>query len=236
MNRPIIGVSSNYRPHEGENGNFCLDRSYTDAIYKAGGFPQIIPILPKEEVNILLEMYDGILFTGGGGLLPEIEEMDVLPDLEKQNPDRYKFEANLIESALDKNMPMLGICRGHQMINDVCGGTVENLTTNKHRQQKPNTEGSHHIEIKRESNLFTAVNSETGFVNSLHSQVINQVGTGLKVNCYSDDGFIEGIESSRGDQFIMGVQFHPEFMIKEQSMLNIYVQFIKAAQSFKQIK
>lgn len=236
MDRPIIGVSCNLRPDEGENGNFNLDRSYTDAVYKAGGLPQIIPILPQEAISTLITMYDGILFSGGGGLLPEIKKMKTLPGLKEQNPMRYVFEYKLIEAALQSDIPILGICRGHQMINDVKGGTVVNLDTKKHRQKNPSEEASHIVKVETGTKLHDAILREEVPVNSFHSQVIDQSGEGLKVTAYSDDGFIEGIESANGDQFVVGVQFHPEFMTGEKEMLSIYTQFVNAAQTFKLAK
>src|SRR5690625_6593826 len=85
--KPIIGVSCNFRPHEDEKGSFILDRSYIDAIYKAGGIQQIIPILPHEEIDTLIQLYDGILISGGGGLLPKIKQMKTLPDLQARSEE-----------------------------------------------------------------------------------------------------------------------------------------------------
>lgn len=232
MTRPIIGVTSNYRPHEGEQGNFSLDRSYTDAVYKTGGLPQIIPILPNDEIESLIQMYDGILCSGGGGLLPEIKAMDELPGLKEQNPQRYEFEYNLIKAAIKHKIPILGICRGHQMINDVYGGTVMNLPTKEHRQKNPSDNPSHNIELKEETRLFNSINFKTIAVNSFHSQVIRHLGENLSISAYSEDGYIEAIEHT-DDTYIVGVQFHPEFMIEDGHMYNIYSSFIRAARTFK---
>lgn len=229
MRRPLIGISCNVRPHEGENGNYCIDRSYADAVFKAGGMPQMMPLLPDEQIEALISMYDGILLSGGGGLLPEIKKMDNLPSLKEQNPTRYAFESRIIEIAIDKKTPILGICRGMQMINDVTGGTVVNLATKKHRQKDPGDEGTHKIVVEPDSMLIEAVQGDNVLVNSFHSQVVGEIGSHLKVNCYSDDGFIEGIEFKDKSQYIMGVQFHPEFMINEVQMYNIYAQFIEQA-------
>src|SRR5699024_9984154 len=169
-----------------------------------------------EEIITLRTMYDGMLFSGGGGLLPEIKKMKTLPGLKEQNPMRYVFEYKLIEAALQNGIPMLGICRGHQMINDVRGGTVVNLDTKKHRQENPSEEASHTVKVETGTKLHEAVLREEVPVNSFHSQVIEQPGEGLKVTAYSHDGFIEGIESANDNQFVLGVQFHPEFMTQEK--------------------
>lgn len=228
MQRPIIGVSCNLRPNEAENGNFNLDRSYTDAVYQAGGMPQIIPILPEDEIEDLLDLYDGILLSGGGGLLPEIKRMKTLPGLKEQNPIRYAFELKLIQAAFRRRIPIMGVCRGHQMINAALGGMVVNLSTKKHRQDNPSVEASHPVEVKQNTILYDAVLSENMGVNSFHSQVIDKLGAELRVTARSGEGYIEAIEGT-GDHLVLGVQFHPEFMIDNKAMLNIYKVFIQAA-------
>ena len=232
MQKPIIGVSCKYRPDEGENGTFNIDRSYTEAIYINGGIPQIVPILPVEEIPELLSLYDGILLSGGGGLLPHIKKMATLPTLSKQNPTRYEFEAELIKHAIKKEMPVLGLCRGHQMINEVLGGTIVNLSDKSHRQETPGTQVSHKILIENDTVLFSCINNEEVKVNSFHSQAIGRVGENLKVTAYSNDKIIESIESTSSN-FVMGLQFHPEFMLEDEKMMNIYKTFINAANNFK---
>ncbi len=235
VDRPVIGISCNYRPHEGENGNFIIDRSYADAVFKSGGHPQIIPILPNEYIPNLLELYDGIVLSGGGGLLPHVKNMTELPGLYEQNPNRYQFESKLITLALKKHMPLLGICRGYQMINDCLGGTVVNLKSNRHLQENPGSTPSHDLHVEKDSILYKCFSTRKISVNSFHSQVINKVGKGLKVSAFSDDGFIEGIEGV-DEHFILGVQFHPEFMLDKNEMFNIYKTFINSTIQYKRKK
>ena len=73
MKKPLIGNSCNYKPQEEQRGTFNLDRAYTEAVYRNGGIPQIIPIMPVEEIPELLDLYDGLVFSGGGGLLPRVK-------------------------------------------------------------------------------------------------------------------------------------------------------------------
>ncbi len=232
MRQPIIGVSCNFKPHEGENGTFQLDKSYTDMVYKNGAIPQIIPILPVEEIPSMLHLYDGILLSGGGGLLPHIEQMDVLPGLREQNPDRYDFESEIINYALKMGTPLLGICRGYQMINELMGGSLENLPGKAHLQKEAGAQPSHRIFVERETILYQAIQSEEVEVNSFHSQAIDQVGNGLKITSYSKDKVIESMEGTTS-QFILGLQFHPEFMVESEKMNHIYRSFIRAAEEFK---
>lgn len=205
-----------------------MDRAYTEAIYRNGGIPQIIPIMPIEEIPELLNLYDGLVFSGGGGLLPHVKKMKTLPGLKEQNPIRYEFEFELIKQAIERNIPILGICRGHQMINEVLGGTIVNLEEKNHRQKTPGDQASHKIIIEEDSILFTCINDVEAEVNSFHSQVVAEVGDGLKVTSHSNDHKIESVEST-SSQYIMGFQFHPEFMLENEKMMNIYKAFIEAA-------
>lgn len=232
MNKPIIGISCNFKPHEGENGTFNLDKSYTDAVYKNGGIPQIIPIMPIESIPALLRLYDGILLSGGGGLLPHIEEMEVLPGLHEQNPIRYEFERELIKHALDMEIPLLGICRGHQMINEVLGGTLVNLPDKNHLQTTPGEQTSHQLVIESDTLLYQATEGEAVEVNSFHSQAIDKLGDNLKIAAYSQDRVIEAVEGTSSN-FILGLQFHPEFRTNDEKMMNIYNSFVHAAKDFK---
>jgi len=234
VEKPIIGISCNFRPYESKDGSFHVDRSYTDTIYKSGGIPQIIPILPPEEIDTLIGMYDGILLSGGGGLHPEIKKMKTLPSLKEQNPVRYMFEYRLMEGALRRKVPILGICRGLQMINEVSGGTIINLETAFHHQENATEEAGHNITVKRGTKLFSAVSKENIAVNSIHNQAIDQLGQHLTVTAYADDGCIEGIESTN-EHFVMGVQFHPELMVQENEMFNIYMEFVNAARNYKKV-
>jgi len=235
MNRPIIGISSNFQPHKGEQGLYSVDRSYVDAVYATGGLAQVIPILPNDEIPQLIAMYDGILLSGGGGLLPHVKKMSSLPNLEKQSPHRYTFEYALIQEAFHKNIPLLGVCRGHQMINAVKGGTIKNLPSDDHNQTEPTDVPSHSIDVKSHSKLLSYVKKTSLSVNSIHNQVIDQVGTGLTINALSSEGYIEGIESEN-DHFVLGVQFHPELMIQQKEMFLIYKKFIQAAIKYRQTK
>lgn len=233
MKRPIIGVNCNFKPHEGEEGNFNLEKSYTQAVYESGGMPQIIPTLPLKEIPNLLDMYDGILLTGGGGLLPHVKEMDELPGLYEQNPKRHQFDRELARQAMERRMPVLGICRGHQTINELREGTIKNLNNNHHRQREPGNTAIHKISVVPDTLLYGCVKAEEIRVNSFHSQVIDTPGKDLKVSSYSADGHIESIEGTE-DSFIMGVQFHPEFMRGSLAMTNIYSAFARAAKLFRE--
>src|SRR5690606_13699839 len=222
MNEPIIGVNCNIKPHEGLAGELNLDKSYIEAVYLAGGIPQIIPHFTNlEAVDELIELYDGLLMTGGGGLLPAMEDIEELPGLQEQNPVRHQLDLAIINAALKKKIPILRVCHGHQTINDALGGTIENIGDTTHQQSPFGQETSHPISVEPDSILKSCFNSSEVNVNSYHRQRVKNVGKGLKVSAYAYDGSIEAIEGIEYS-FLLGVQFHPEFRIHDSQMLAIY--------------
>lgn len=229
MNKPIIGINCNIKPHEGIAGVLNVDQLYAEAVYLAGGIPQIIPHLTDSEaITELIELYDGLLMTGGGGLLPSIADMEVLPGLKDQNPVRHPFDLALINAAMKKKIPILGVCRGHQTINEALGGAIENLGDTSHLQSPLGKETLHPISVNSDSILKSCLNSTVVNVNSYHRQRIQNVGKGLKISAYAPDGTIEAIEGT-DYPFLLGVQFHPEFLIPDPQMLAIYKAFVQAA-------
>jgi len=229
MNKPIIGVNCNIKPHEGEAGTLNVEQLYAEAVYRAGGIPQIIPYLTDlNAIDEMIGMYDGLLLTGGGGLLPSIEKLEVLPGLEEQNPTRHPYDLRLIKSAMERRIPIMGICRGHQTINDALGGTIKNIGDTSHSQNIPGEEALHQITIQPQTILARCMDTDVIGVNSFHRQSVGTLGEGLRVSAYADDGTIEAIEGT-DYPFLLGVQFHPEFMLNNSHMLSIYQSFIQAA-------
>lgn len=229
MKKPIIGVNCNINPYQGQDGILNLEQLYVEAIYQAGGIPQIIPFLKElKAIDELIELYDGLLMTGGGGLLPNVQKMNELPGLFEQNPIRHSFDLALLKAAMQKGIPIMGVCRGHQTINEFLGGTTENIGDTSHLQEKSGTEPMHKIYIKSHTLLERCVQQEEVDVNSFHRQRISRLGKGLKASAYAHDGTIEAIEGTNY-QFLLGVQFHPEFMLHHPSMFSIYKAFVQAA-------
>jgi putative glutamine amidotransferase len=135
--------------------------------------------------------------------------------LREQNPDRYDFESEIIKYALKMGTPLLGICRGYQMINELMGGSLDNLPGKAHLKREAGAQPSHRIFIECETILYQAIQSEKAEVNSIHTQAIDQVGKGRKVTSYSKDKVIESMEGTTS-QLILGLQFHPEFMVESK--------------------
>jgi len=208
-----------------------VPRPAVDGVVAAGGIPVSLPYIPKEQINGLVERLDGIIFTGGPDIDPTFMGEEPIPQLGATNRNRDIFEIALIRTAVAKKVPILGICRGAQIINVALGGTVyQDLNSQfpgkvlKHHQEAPGDQPTHFISVNHDSYLFKTV-SDNVFVNSRHHQAIKDVATGLNIVAEAPDGVIEGIENS--DASIQGVQWHPENMWQHDSrQLELFQDFI----------
>lgn len=237
---PCIGLSSNLK-----EGLSCIANTYVNAILKAGGIPVLIPVTTEIEVlSSLLENIDGLVLTGGGDINPLFCKEQPIPQLGDGNTFRDQYDLTLLRLASQRQIPILGICRGHQLINLAYGGTLyqdiyvqREEKTIQHAQCLPREEASHLIEIKKGSILSNLLGSRIA-VNSFHHQAIKKVAPGFDVTAFSPDGIIEAIESNVPYRQIICVQWHPEAMaaVGDQNMLKLFAHLVSQAQSFKQIK
>ncbi|APX72966.1 gamma-glutamyl-gamma-aminobutyrate hydrolase family protein [Companilactobacillus allii] len=208
-----------------------VPRPIVDAVLTAGGIPISLPYIPVDKVDSLLEKLDGIIFTGGPDVDPTFMGEEPIPKLGTTNRNRDIFEIALIKKAVEKHIPILGICRGAQIINIALGGSVyQDLTTQygeptllKHHQNAPGNQPTHHVDIKK-SILQNSVGL-TSFVNSRHHQAIKEPAPSVKVVATASDGVIEAIEND--DASVQAVQWHPENMWQEYpKQLAIFKDFI----------
>lgn len=234
MRKPVIGITCNFTSGtEEEKATFNIYTPYAVAIQASGGIAQLIPHSPKSGIPEMLDLYDGLLLSGGGGLPPHIAQMEKLPGLYEQNPVRHEFDLALTEAALERKMPILGVCRGQQTINDVLGGSLINIEGGAHLQKHPGSVSSHGIKVEPGSLLFECCQTLSTYVNSFHQQAVSRPGRGLKVTAHASDGIVECIEGEEYP-FLMGVQFHPEYMIdNDQGMARIYSRLVKEAAKYK---
>lgn len=228
--KSIIGVSSVWSGETLEDENitedfFYVGSNYTNAIYDLGSVPFILaPIttnLKKEDlVNRIVESVDGLLLSGGGdiGINPS---RSYIPCLIEQQRQRYEFEALLIKKAWEIDLPVLGICRGHQMIIEVLGGTIAEQPINGHKQNSGHNYW-HNIKIEPSSKLAKICETETWEVNSYHVQAAEKTPVCLDVSAISSDGVIEAVEA-RDKKFFMGFQFHPEMLLKQKDKFAIKI-------------
>ena len=216
---------------------YALRQNYCDAVLAAGGIP--FPLSHhREAADAYVETVDGIVFTGG--------DFDIDPALYgsvcrhgaiKLKQERTTFEWLLMELALEKQKPVLGICGGMQLINVVLGGTLIQHIPDEvpgclpHEQLTPRTEAGHTVQIYEGTLLNRLVGplaAADGLpVNSAHHQAIRTVAGGVRVNAVAPDGVVEGIEDPR-HPFCLGVQWHPEYHVTEADR-SIFLGLIKAA-------
>ena len=207
------------------------------ALIKASGIPVALPHDNNIIMNII-DSVDGILITGGNfDLDPKLFGSKFRHEKVQTKDARTSFELSLAKCALDKDLPVLGICGGQQLLNVAFGGTLiqhipdEIDTPIKHEQENPRNESSHNINIESESLLFNIVKKRKMLVNSAHHQSVDKVADDFKANAFADDGVIEGIEC-KNSNFCIGVQWHPEFEIDEGDK-RLFSSFVSAAAKYE---
>lgn len=238
---PLIGITGNF----GEKG--CeLAEGYYLSVVKAGGTPVAIPPHnDKEALVTLLETLDGILFSGGGDINPLLLGEEPLPQLHSVCPKRDEAELFLAREAFHRQIPMLGICRGIQIMAAALDGKVfQDIYVQgegakiKHSQDMPRHNVSHTVSIEEGSILQSIFgNKQTLPVNSFHHQAVSDPGPHLKVSALSPDGIIEAVESSE-HKALLGIQWHPECFIlnHDESMMSVFRWLVSEARTFAQAK
>lgn len=182
------------------------------------------------------EDYDGILFTGGEDVNPSLYGEFKRHESVHTHPARDEFEIALLDHALRRRLPILGICRGVQMINVKFGGTLyqdmnlEAAPQLEHRQTdlgKPRQAPTHTVLVTDPESNLGAMVPGTCRVNSLHHQAVKRLGRGLKVTARSEDGFVEAVEAADDYPFLLAVQWHPEEMVPQSAeQRGIFVEFV----------
>lgn len=238
---PLIGITGNF----GEKG--CeLAEGYYLSVVKAGGTPVAIPPHnDKEALVTLLETLDGILFSGGGDINPLLLGEEPLPQLHSVCPKRDEAELFLAREAFHRQIPMLGICRGIQVMAAALDGKVfQDIYVQgegakiKHSQDMPRHNVSHTVNIEEGSMLQSIFgNKQTLPVNSFHHQAVSDPGPHFKVSALSPDGIIEAVESSE-HKALLGIQWHPECFIlnHDESMMSVFRWLVSEARTFAQAK
>lgn len=238
--QPVIGVTANF-----SDGNCCLADGYCTSILKAGGVPFIIP--PYEEEGALLntlEHVDGILLTGGGDINPLFLGEEPVDELHSINYRRDRQELLLTRLAADRQIPVLGICRGIQIMMAALGGKlyqdIYSQTENKlikHDQALDRSFPSHTVSIDADSTLYKIFQTDKLPVNSFHHQAVKEVAPGFRVCARATDGIVEAVESTEYKSMI-GVQWHPECMILrgDESMMPLFAWLVREATSFAEAK
>ena len=237
---PVIGLTGNFR-----DSDCTLAEGYYQSILKAGGTPFIIPCY--DDTNALintLEHIDGILLTGGADINPLYLGEEPIKELHGINPRRDRQELLLTKLAADRQIPVLGICRGIQTMNAAFGGSLyqdihvqmEGVRI-KHDQDLERSYASHTVTIEPNTLLHQLFDADTLAVNSFHHQAVKEAAPGFRICARATDGVIEAMESTEYKS-MLGVQWHPEcFILRgDECMMPLFRWLVNEAASFQEAK
>ena len=233
--RPIIGITGNYN-----TGKCTLLEGYYRSVLEAGGTPLIIPPFDDTDAMVsLLDRVDALILSGGGDINPLYLGEEPSRELGGINPARDWHELMLVRLAANRQIPILGICRGMQVMMASLGGQLyqdiykEASATLKHSQDTDRHVCTHTVRLAQGSRLAQIFETITLPVNSFHHQAVKEAAPGFAVSALSPDGIIEAVESSQHKSMI-GVQWHPECMILggDRSMMPLFEWIVSEARSF----
>src|SRR5215468_5918369 len=215
MSAPVIGLSAYSEPAQWavwQAPAALLPMNYIDQVTEAGGVPVLLPPVPG--VASALGRLDGLILTGGGDVDPAGYGAPADPRTSRVQPDRDQAELELLAAALAEGLPVLGVCRGMQVLNVARGGTLcQHLPDEAGHAPAPGMFGSHPVRVAAGTRLagILGANGDGVDVPTAHHQAIDRLGDGLVAAAWAEDGVIEAVEASTaGDPFLVAVQWHPE--------------------------
>ena len=239
--RPVIGVSGS---HNAADRQFFVRINYMESVLRAGGIPVLLPEISDEETaRQMLDGLDGLLLAGGDDVLPSYYGEETLPACGETDAMRDTFEMLIAPMAIEKKLPIMGICRGIQLLAVAMGGTLfQDIESQKgiekahHQQKPPYGEPVHAVNFVPGGLFERIVGKTTVMANSMHHQAIKNPGPHLKVEGRSDDGIIEAVSCVDSDR-IFAVQYHPEYLADHdpdaQCLFDHFVALAKVYQKEK---
>jgi putative glutamine amidotransferase len=235
MTQPVIGLTLDHEPPGGWSKFpwYAIRENYCNAVRHAGGLPILLPHDPEASADYVSRI-DGLIITGGGfDVDPALFGAETRHSTVKTKDRRTAFELAATRIALGRDMPVLGICGGQQLLNVALGGTLIQHIPDEvpgalpHRQPNPRDEPGHDVRVITGTVLHRIARTEQLAVNSAHHQAVKAAGPGVVIDAVAEDGVVEGIEDPRR-RFCLGVQWHPEFEINEADR-RIFRAFVEAA-------
>lgn len=210
--RPLIGISCSH-----PNDYSTARMTYTESVIQAGGTPMLIPITTDGTVLAdIISRLDAIILIGGADIHPSYYNEEPIEQLGEVDSLRDVYDIALIRLAAQRNVPMLGICRGEQLINVAFGGTLyQDIptqypdTTVRHNQKEPSSVPTHTVHLLQGSAIAQITGQTELFTNTHHHQAVKQAAPGFRITAWATDSIPEAIENINGKP-IWGVQFHPE--------------------------
>ncbi len=235
--KPIIGLFVKDNENRIDDAE---ENVYVAAVEQSGGVALVLPYDKRDDVlEHFISACDGFFFTGGADIAPCRYNENKHIKCEETDSKRDEFELASIEKILKTDKPVLGICRGMQLINVALGGTLyqdipsEIKTAVLHRQHEPKFSPSHKVNVIPETPLYFIANKERVLANSFHHQCVKTLGTGLSVMATADDGIIEAVYFE-GERYIRGYQWHPERLYVLDSLSReLFKDFIEACRNTK---
>ena len=232
MRKPIIGVT----PSVDEERHRCVVQpGYLESIDRAGGLGLMLPLTDRDEdIERFIELCDGFLFVGGPDIEPWRYGQELLPESGPQNKERDAMEWKLMQAALAADKPILGVCRGIQVLNVVLGGTLYQDIPSQYKTelshempQPPYNRNAHAVKVVEGTPLAEFPLPEG--INSRHHQAILELAPGLEIMAYAADGIIEAVRLPE-KRFVWAVQWHPEAYWEEEGLnLELFKKLVEAA-------
>jgi putative glutamine amidotransferase len=238
MSKPVIGLTCQLFPEPLARSS--VNQQYVDAVAAAGGAPLLIPIgLNPEALDRIFGLVDGVLLPGGDDVSPRLYGEDPHPSVGDVSDTRDWLELEVARRAMRDGIPLLGICRGIQLLAVAGGGTLWQDVPSQYEaalshdiREHGRDHLCHEIEVEPESRLAHAIGSTSATVNSFHHQAVRDVPDGFRVTARAGDGIVEAIESN-DDRFVVGVQCHPEGMWRTTApeFAGLFSAFVEAARA-----
>jgi putative glutamine amidotransferase len=235
QDRPFIGINADFMAaSKSSSPHARLHAGYFDVILAAGGLPVVIPPLGKKpEIEAILDRLDGILLSGGLDLDPRRLQMPPHRAVQPMAERREESDRILASCVLERQMPVLGVGVGMQLLNVMRGGTLyahlpEDLPRAMPHRDKSSGPHRHLVLLKPDTHIEEIYGGVEILVNSDHHQAVHEVGTGMRVSASAPDGVVEAIEAEESDWFCVGVQWHPESETASALDMQLFEAFLQA--------